>query len=216
MQQKIRTYEGKNIDVKYDVKRCIHAEECVKGLPAVFNLQERRWIQPDKGDVDLLSEVVTRCPTGALHYERKDGGAAETTPTTNTIILDENGPLYIRGQIVLKNSDGDVVLQDTRMAMCRCGASKNKPLCDDEHVKIGFKASSTLAAKESADISDTSGILTLEPSQNGPMHVTGNFEILGPDGATLYRGNDAWLCRCGGSSNKPFCDSTHRKNGFEG
>ena len=216
MEQKIRTYEGENIDVKYDIKRCIHAEECVRGLPAVFNLKERRWIQPDNGDVDLLAEVVTHCPTGALHFERKDGGALESTPTTNTITLDENGPLYIRGQIVLMDVYGEVILEDTRMAMCRCGASKNKPLCDDEHAKISFKASGTMAVREDEEGVDVGGKLILEPEQNGPMHIVGNFEVIGSDGAVLYKGKEEWFCRCGGSSNKPFCDNTHRTNGFEG
>jgi hypothetical protein len=35
-------------------------------------------------------------------------------------------------------------------------------------------------------------------------------------GHVLYEGERAALCRCGGSSNKPFCDGTHKKNGFRG
>jgi CDGSH-type Zn-finger protein/uncharacterized Fe-S cluster protein YjdI len=216
MKLRPRAYTGEEIDVTYDIKRCIHAEECIKRMPAVFDLKKRPWIQPNNGDVDTLAEVITHCPTGALHYERKDGGAAEATPDTNSITLDEDGPVYLRGQITLKNTSGDVILEDTRVAMCRCGASNNKPLCDNEHLKIDFQASTTVGDEDSADIAEATGELVLEPSLNGPMHVTGNFEILGPDGSTLYRGNDTWLCRCGGSSNKPFCDNTHRTNGFEG
>ena len=53
-------------------------------------------------------------------------------------------------------------------------------------------------------------------SANGPLLVTGGVLILGADGAFLYEGERAALCRCGGSSNKPFCDGTHKTNGFEG
>ena len=53
-------------------------------------------------------------------------------------------------------------------------------------------------------------------SANGPLLVSGGVRILDADGTVLYEGDRAALCRCGGSSNKPFCDGTHRKNGFEG
>ena len=53
-------------------------------------------------------------------------------------------------------------------------------------------------------------------SAKGPLLVTGGVRILDADGAVLYEGERAALCRCGGSSNKPFCDGTHKTNGFEG
>jgi CDGSH-type Zn-finger protein len=48
----------------------------------------------------------------------------------------------------------------------------------------------------------------------GPVHVKGNFQIKGSDGEILKVVEEAYLCRCGGSKNKPFCDDTHKKNGF--
>jgi uncharacterized Fe-S cluster protein YjdI len=53
-------------------------------------------------------------------------------------------------------------------------------------------------------------------SENGPLLVSGGVRILNAEGAVLYEGDRAALCRCGGSGNKPFCDGTHRKNGFRG
>jgi CDGSH-type Zn-finger protein len=50
--------------------------------------------------------------------------------------------------------------------------------------------------------------------QNGPLEVTGIFTIKGPDGKPIDAPNPAYLCRCGGSANKPFCDGTHNVNGF--
>lgn len=52
--------------------------------------------------------------------------------------------------------------------------------------------------------------------KNGPLKVTGNFKITSTNGTRMDTGNEAYLCRCGGSSNKPFCDGTHKKNGFQG
>lgn len=51
-------------------------------------------------------------------------------------------------------------------------------------------------------------------SADGPLLVTGGVRVLDADGNVLYEGERAALCRCGGSSNKPFCDGTHRTNGF--
>jgi uncharacterized Fe-S cluster protein YjdI len=58
--------------------------------------------------------------------------------------------------------------------------------------------------------------LEVRASENGPLLVSGGVRILDAGGAVLYEGERAALCRCGGSSNKPFCDGTHRTNGFRG
>jgi uncharacterized Fe-S cluster protein YjdI len=58
--------------------------------------------------------------------------------------------------------------------------------------------------------------LELRTSENGPLLVSGGVRILDANGAVLYEGEKAALCRCGGSGNKPFCDGTHEKNGFRG
>jgi uncharacterized Fe-S cluster protein YjdI len=58
--------------------------------------------------------------------------------------------------------------------------------------------------------------LEVRASENGPLLLRGAVRVLAPDGSVLYDGDRAALCRCGGSGNKPFCDGTHRKNGFRG
>ena len=77
MTDKVKTYWSDDIVVAYDAGRCIHAAECVRGLPGVFDTGKQPWIQPANAAADAVAEVVMRCPTGALHFERKDGGAAE-------------------------------------------------------------------------------------------------------------------------------------------
>jgi 3-phenylpropionate/trans-cinnamate dioxygenase ferredoxin subunit len=55
------------------------------------------------------------------------------------------------------------------------------------------------------------------PTENGPYKVTGPLELLDPDGNPIpVPGPTFFLCRCGGSTNKPFCDGTHSKIGFQG
>jgi uncharacterized Fe-S cluster protein YjdI len=58
--------------------------------------------------------------------------------------------------------------------------------------------------------------LELSASADGPLLVTGGVRILDAEGNLLYEGERAALCRCGGSANKPFCDGTHKENGFRG
>lgn len=55
----------------------------------------------------------------------------------------------------------------------------------------------------------------ITPTTNGPYHVRGSFRIVLPSGRELETDGETWLCRCGGSGNKPFCDGTHKKIGFQ-
>lgn len=213
--EKVHVVEGRDIAVRYNLKRCIHAEKCVRGLPAVFDPGRRPWIQPDKSPVERVSAVVMQCPTGALAFDRKDGGEVEPLPETNTLLVIEDGPLYVRGNVHLTTSDDIEVKRETRLALCRCGASVNKPYCDNSHLESGFQASSSVANNqtETVDQNPTS-ILKVIPTLNGPVMLRGNFEIRNSEGASMFRGMDTELCRCGGSQNKPFCDGTHKRIGF--
>jgi uncharacterized Fe-S cluster protein YjdI len=56
----------------------------------------------------------------------------------------------------------------------------------------------------------------IRAAANGPLLLSGGVRILDADGNLLYEGERAALCRCGGSANKPFCDGTHKTNGFRG
>ena len=52
----------------------------------------------------------------------------------------QNGPLLLLGNVTIKASSGRVAWQGNNLALCRCGASKNKPFCDGAHKAIGFKS----------------------------------------------------------------------------
>ena len=58
---------------------------------------------------------------------------------------------------------------------------------------------------------------SIKALKNGPLEVSGAVQLLDGDGKPMPAAEDPiYLCRCGRSSNKPFCDGTHRKVGFEG
>jgi 3-phenylpropionate/trans-cinnamate dioxygenase ferredoxin subunit len=52
----------------------------------------------------------------------------------------KNGPYIVTGEVELIDADGNKYPVEKRMALCRCGASTEKPFCDGTHSKIGFKA----------------------------------------------------------------------------
>ena len=209
---KLHRYEGRGGIVTYDAKRCSHAAECVHGLPAVFNSEARPWVNPDAADATALAVTVERCPSGALHLERPDG-VAEPVPATNSAALSARGPAYLRGDLALMATDGDVALRDTRLAVCRCGGSQNKPFCDGSHAKRGFADDGSLRAGEVPPVPAAGGRLEIRARPDGPLLLTGPLTIFGTNGRTAC-GESAFLCRCGHSSNKPYCDGTHRKIGF--
>jgi CDGSH-type Zn-finger protein len=58
-------------------------------------------------------------------------------------------------------------------------------------------------------------VLHVLPEKDGPLKLKGPLEICSGTGRTINRVLSAKLCRCGGSANKPYCDGSHRSNGFK-
>ncbi|MBI2911409.1 MAG: CDGSH iron-sulfur domain-containing protein [Chloroflexi bacterium] len=50
---------------------------------------------------------------------------------------------------------------------------------------------------------------------NGPYRINGRMKIVDHEGNVLFEGTNVVLCRCGHSESKPFCDSSHRRVGFQ-
>ena len=57
--------------------------------------------------------------------------------------------------------------------------------------------------------------VTIKIRENGPYLVDGDFTLVDHNGNEVPLTKRA-LCRCGGSTMKPFCDGTHSKIGFQG
>ncbi len=212
---KSRQYDGDGIRVGYDARRCIHAAECVRGLPEVFDPERRPWIQPRGAAADRLAEVVMRCPSGALTFERLDGGAAEEAAPENVLRVTPAGPIYASGRLVLLDAEHRELGPETRAAFCRCGASRNKPYCDGRHTEIGFTDPGRLGrATVRPPEEEGSPDLRVRLRSDGPLVLEGAFTVLAADGQTAAASGGA-MCRCGASKNKPFCDGSHREIGFE-
>ncbi|TXL66507.1 CDGSH iron-sulfur domain-containing protein [Cerasibacillus terrae] len=57
--------------------------------------------------------------------------------------------------------------------------------------------------------------VTIKVNDNGPLLVKGDVELVDKEGNVFETKKAFSLCRCGLSQNKPFCDGTHKKEGFE-
>ncbi len=211
MGAKVHEYRGKSIAVHYDAKRCIHAAECVHGLPGVFDPEAKPWVDPDAASADEIVAVVDKCPTGALWISNAEGEPGLQPAAENTVQIDADGPLYARGDIEVVDTDGNVLLRDTRIAFCRCGASENKPFCDGAHSKAGFSDTGAIPDPKLRQ-GDGSGKLKVVLANNGPLILTGPMTLTGGDDSCT--GGRGALCRCGASENKPFCDGAHSRIGF--
>ncbi|MFE0173583.1 (4Fe-4S)-binding protein [Streptomyces sp. NPDC059002] len=123
-----KPYPGHVITVTFDPARCIHAAECVHGLPQVFDTARRPWIKPDAAPADEVAEVVRRCPSGALQYTLVDG-TTEAPPAETTVRRFADGRIVLRGDLRISAEDGPP-RHETRVTLCGCGRSGNQPYCD--------------------------------------------------------------------------------------
>ena len=134
--RRLQTYSTDAITVTFDPNRCIHAAECIRTAPKVFDSRRLRWIQPELGDPAQIVMAVHKCPTGALAYSLPNGSAEGADP--GEIRPAHDGPLYVRGETRVEAEDGRVIAESFRIALCRCGATKNAPFCDGSHREVGF------------------------------------------------------------------------------
>jgi CDGSH-type Zn-finger protein/uncharacterized Fe-S cluster protein YjdI len=214
MKSKVLEYQGEQLLVRYDVARCFHVGECVRGLPAVFDPQRKPWVVVDAADAEELQEVIRRCPSGALTACTVDGETL-TAESENSVHLAVDGPVYLKGNIKLFDADDNLVLTDSRVALCRCGVSNNKPLCDGRHVMSSFAHDGSCEDphKEKQRPSDGDA-LEVRILRDGPAILNGKFKLVDSFGDEVFRGNEAAICRCGASQSKPFCDGSHKGIGF--
>jgi CDGSH-type Zn-finger protein/uncharacterized Fe-S cluster protein YjdI len=201
---------GQKVVIEFDGAKCIHSRHCVLERPDVFvpNVAGE-WIHPDAATPDEVMALARNCPSGAIIARRLDGGAEEAPPLVNTVRVMENGPLAVRAQLTINGQPAG-----NRVTLCRCGQSKQKPYCDGSHAAAGFTATGEPAAKESQPLATRNGPVDVVTRPNGPLKVVGPVEVIAGTGHTIHRAQELFLCRCGHSKNKPYCDGAHKAAGF--
>ncbi|TXH42120.1 MAG: hypothetical protein E6Q90_10225 [Actinobacteria bacterium] len=87
---------------------------------------------------------------------------------------------------------------------------------EDELAAAGEAAAEEDVVAEAMGIVEQSAAdgVTITAEADGPLAVSGPVRVLAADGSVLEEAERVWLCRCGHSANKPFCDGSHRRVGF--
>lgn len=136
----------------------------------------------------------------------------------NTIMVRPNGPLICLSdtRIEIQDSEGKLLQQGQDIALCRCGASKNKPFCDGSHRNIEFQGEQEFSDERTEDIDGLHGELVITVKTNAMLSIKGPVTIFSRSGNSVTTRTKGALCRCGESKKKPFCDASHKQCGFEG
>ncbi len=130
-------YEGDRITVFDNRGVCSHAGYCSSGLPTVWRSTVEPWIDPNGADKEAIIETIRKCPSGALSYVEV-GQQRTDFHDSAEIQVSRDGPYYVRGGVALKGCEFGVGARREHYALCRCGASRNKPFCDGSHWYAGF------------------------------------------------------------------------------
>ncbi len=135
-----RKYSNGEVTVFWEPDLCNHSAICFRSLPKVFKPAYRPWIEMDGATTEEIIKTVKRCPTRALYYELNKTEMETINQDKKTIItILEDGPYLVDGDFKVVDNEGNEVVCDDGIALCRCGASKKKPFCDGTHNDINFK-----------------------------------------------------------------------------
>lgn len=132
-EQSSHSLGGEGIEIFDDRQICAHAGFCGNEVTNIWKMASKT------GDTQIRAQamaMVERCPSGALTYAVEGEGIEPDFPTEISAIL--NGPLWVTGSVTLKRADGESIETRSRVTLCRCGQSANKPLCDGSHTDAGF------------------------------------------------------------------------------
>lgn len=136
-----KEYTNGALTIVWKPKKCIHSEVCITTLPDVYKPKEKPWIRPENTSITTLKSQIDACPSGALSYYLKNETMKEKKAneiSATQIIVAQNGPLKIKGNLEIQLASGEVVTKEGTTGFCRCGASEIKPFCDGSHKKIEF------------------------------------------------------------------------------
>jgi len=127
----IKEYSNGDVTVLWEASKCIHSGICLRGLPEVFDLKSRPWINASGSSSEAIVTTVRECPSKALSIK----GIRFKEPQTETAVtLITGGPLIIKGGATIEHRRKTEVVEGT-VSFCRCNRSQNFPYCDGTHAK---------------------------------------------------------------------------------
>jgi CDGSH-type Zn-finger protein len=134
-------FDGPTMTLRDDEELCAFARFCDPG-GKIWGLIG----QTDDPEARKLAiREANNCPGGRLVVSDKETGKVveRRLPQSIGVVEDPalgcSGPLWVRGGITIESADGTPYEVRNRVALCRCGASVNKPFCNGSHASIGFR-----------------------------------------------------------------------------
>jgi len=142
MASKEEHYSNGEITVVWKKDLCTHSGRCFQELPAVFDPPGDAFMDLTAAPSAAIMAQVDRCPSGALTYLRRGEPRDKPAERGGELVVEvlRNGPVVVKGEIVIKDSSGAQTRKSGATAFCRCGLSDNKPFCDGSHAKGNFQA----------------------------------------------------------------------------
>ncbi len=127
-----KEYTNGEITVLWKPEQCIHSGICLRGLPKVFNLKQRPWVNMEAADSEAIVNLVRECPSKALSikgvkFKEKSNSEVEVT-------LIPGGPLIVKGGATVFDKKTKEVFEET-VSFCRCKRSAKYPYCDGTHAQ---------------------------------------------------------------------------------
>jgi CDGSH-type Zn-finger protein len=116
---------GQQVTVRDDRSICVHAAFCTNKVTNVWKMAK------SGADDHEIVAMIDRCPSGALTYDKEP-----LLPQEIAAVAD--GPLWVTGGVSISLAEGTTLETRNRVTLCRCGASKTKPLCDGSHIEAEF------------------------------------------------------------------------------
>ncbi len=179
----------------------------------------REWLDSDPQSDNTITNPKWDKPAALVEQESTDEKALDRwfreqrgtkrvpkrLDLPNELLVTNGGPLKMTGNITLIAEDGSVT-HANHLSLCRCGASNNKPICDDQHLEVEFFDNGTVQRVSDWMPVNRPQTITVTCVENGPLKFRGYLRIYNKKGQECITMSGA-LCRCGKSSNKPFCDS---------
>lgn len=211
--ERVFTWTNDTATVTWDEDLCIHVGECTRAKGELFEMGRKPWCSLEGASDEHVRDVVARCPSGSLAASFADPATNETAPAENTVTVADGGPLYFRGALDIDGAPERAPALAHRAALCRCGLSGNKPYCDGSHRNGDFDDAGAVG-DAGKPLEERGGTLAIEIRKDGPIRVGGNLTIVAGTGRVAWQGTATALCRCGLSGNKPFCDGSHRREGW--
>jgi len=142
----VKEYSNGEVTVYWRSELCIHSANCLIGLPEVFNMKKKPWINVHASNSKDIMKTIDTCPSRALTYLKstkfvtsKPRAKAKMKSKFARIHILKNGPVLVTGNFIVRDSrKKKLKIENEVAALCRCGNSKKKPFCDGTHQVIGF------------------------------------------------------------------------------